>query len=142
VDGGGPLAITSEIAVPNDLQVQLVSPDGKYVWSRDDERRAWLHSLARSSAPRQIQGLLPEETIAGWAADSRSLFVYRSDSFPLAIYRFDFLSGQRKKVKEVLSKEPLGLSRPVWVRISPDAKYIAYSYQYRISELYLVTGLK
>jgi len=98
--------------------------------------------LDGSSAPRQIQGLLPEESVAGWGTDSETLFVYRSDAFPLEIYRVDVISGQKKKAKELIPKKPVGLNSPVWVRVTRDGKYIAYSYQHRSSELYVVSGLK
>jgi hypothetical protein len=58
------------------------------------------------------------------------------------VYRLDFLSGERKKFKELIAKEPVGLSNAVSVRVSKDGRYIAYSYQQRMSDLYLVTDLK
>jgi eukaryotic-like serine/threonine-protein kinase len=141
--GAPPRAVTPEIGATNLInQVQLVSPDGKFAWSRDAESNGWLYFLDGSSGSRKVQGLLPEEALAGWGSDNRSVFIYRPDVYPLVVYRLDFLSGERKKFKELIAKEPVGLSNAVSVRVSKDGRYIAYSYQQRMSDLYLVTDLK
>lgn len=141
MEGGAPRAVTPEIAAPGYYEAQFISLDGKYVWTRDAEGNCWLYPLDGSAA-RPVQGLQAEEGFAGWGADNRSVFVFRSDTYPLKIYEIDFMSDQRKMIKEIMPEDPVGLDLANSVRVSPDGQHIAYAYSRSLSELYVVTGLK
>jgi eukaryotic-like serine/threonine-protein kinase len=140
--GGEPRGVTPEIGSPGYYESQTVSLDGKYVWTRDAEGKGWLYSLDGTSTAKLVQGLQVEESFAGWAADSRSVFVFRTDSYPLRMYELDLASGQRKMIKEFMPQDPVGLDFSTSARVTPDGQHIAYGYGRSLSELYLVTGLK
>jgi eukaryotic-like serine/threonine-protein kinase len=140
--GGEPRAVTPEIGSPAYYESQIVSLDGKYVWTRDAEGKGWLYLLDGTSAAKPVQGLQVEESFAGWAADSRSVFVFRPASYPLKIYELDLASGQRKMIKEFMPEDPVGLDFATSARVTPDGQHIAYGYGRSLSELYAVTGLK
>jgi serine/threonine protein kinase/DNA-binding beta-propeller fold protein YncE len=142
LEGGAPRSITPEIAVHGYYEGQFVSPDGKYVWTRDAEGKGWLYDLDGSKSARPVQGLEALEGFAGWGADNRKVFVFRSDSYPLKIYELDFVSGQRRLIKEFMPEDPVGLDLVTSVRVSPDGQHIAYANGRSLSTLYVVTGLK
>lgn len=123
------------------METQLVSPDGKFTFARDLDNNGGLYSFD-GSPPLRVHGLEPEEAFAGWAADSRNIYVFRPDVYPVKIVKLDVATGSRKVISEIMPDDPVGLDSIFSVRLSRDEKNIAYSYQRSISELYLVTGLK
>jgi hypothetical protein len=123
------------------LEMQLVSPDGKFVFARDVESKGVLYPLDGSQA-EEVRGLQPREDFGGWAADSRNIYVFRPDVYPVKVFRLDVTTGARKLIREIMPGDPVGLDSVYSVRVSHDEKSIAYSYQRSLSELYLVTGLK
>src|SRR5215472_1165703 len=55
---------------------QLVSPDGRFCFSRDPGGTGWLYPLAGGEA-QAVRGLLPEDIWTAWASEGRSAFIFQ-----------------------------------------------------------------
>jgi hypothetical protein len=141
LDGGMPRAFSSELAAPDFAETQLVSPDGKFAIGRNLERTGILFPLDGSKVT-DVGGLQPDELIANWSADSRHVYVFRPDVYPVKLIKLDVFTGARNLLKEIMPEDPVGLDSIYSVRISRDERSIAYSYTRSLSELYLATGVK
>jgi eukaryotic-like serine/threonine-protein kinase len=141
LDGGIPRAISTELSAVSPYETQLVSPDGKYVFGRDLERKCFRYPLDGSSSI-EIPGLQPEESFAGWAGDSHSIFLFSQAGYPVKVFKLDVSTGTRKVIREIMPEDAVGLDALFALRVSGDEKSFAYSYQRSLSELYLVSGLK
>ncbi|HEV2490187.1 MAG TPA: protein kinase [Candidatus Acidoferrales bacterium] len=137
-----PLAFSPPILVnPQQHQSELVSPDGKYCLGRDPSGRGWLYPLA-GGEPRTVMGLSPEDTWLNWSADGRSGFVYEDEKTHAQVFRLDLSTGKRQIVTTLAPGDPAGLVDILPVRLSPDGRSYAYSYNRSLSDLYLVEGVK
>jgi hypothetical protein len=58
------------------------------------------------------------------------------------VYRLNTRSGEKILIYSLVPADPTGLDSTFGLRITPDGKYYAYSYERLLSELYLVNGLK
>jgi len=125
---------------PGWMPNQLVSPDGRYCFSRDLTGTGWLYSLA--GAPSQVvKGLLREDKWIGWTSDGQSAFVFQDEKTEALIFQLDPVSGRRKLVGKAAPQDPAGLAGIVSVRITPDGKAYAYSYNRSVSDLFVVEGV-
>ncbi len=119
---------------------KAVSPDGRFVAASDANANWSIYALeARAAAPaRPITGLEPNrlgflgERPIRWSADGRSLFVL--NFFSGALSRLDPVSGRRELVKQL---PPLSDAQ-----ITPDGAAYVYGYDYVLSHLMLIEGLK
>jgi hypothetical protein len=61
---------------------------------------------------------------------------------PVTISRFASVNGKRTNWKQIAPADPAGVDSNQGIAITPDAKSFVYSYRRRLSDLYLVEGLK
>ena len=141
LEGGAPKLVTPELSGPYYQEAQVVSPDGKSAFARDLENKAKAF-LLDGSQEIEITGLQVEESFAGWSADSRSVYVFRGDAYPVDLIKVDISTGARKTIRQIMPEDPVGLDSVFSVRISRDETSCVYSYQRSLSELYLAIGLK
>lgn len=142
LDGGKPRAFTSAILVNPQLhESDLVSPDGKYCFARDVTGKDWLYPVAGGEA-RAVTGVMPEDTWVNWSADGRAAYVYQDEKTHAQVFRVDLSTGKRQLVTTLNPADVAGLVGVLPVRISPDGKSYAYSYNRSLSDLYLVEGVK
>ena len=142
IAGGARHAVTPPISVKADyIESDLVSPDGKFVFARDLSGKGWLYPLA-GGKPQPISGLTSDDIWTNWSLDGRSAYVYQDKKTYAELYRLDLTTGKRQLVKTLAPSDPAGLSAVAPVRITPDGKTYAYSYDRALSELYLVGGVK
>ena len=73
--------------------------------------------------------------------DNRSFFVRHGDN-PVDIYRFDFLKGTRQFVRQLRPADATGMEAMSEVLMTPDGKSYAYGGIRRLSNLFVVTGMK
>ena len=139
--GGKSRAVTTELSSVSPDETQPVSPDGKYLFGRDLERKGYRYPLD-GSPPIEIAGLEPEESFAGWSGDSHSIFLFSKARYPVKVFKLDVSTGSRRVIKEILPEDLVGLDSVFALRVSRDEKSFAYSYVRSLSELYLVNGLK
>jgi len=135
IDGGPPRSIT-----PEGVTGTVLSPDGKFVVAKDQAQKPLIYPV-EGGAPRPIIDLGNDETAFRWAADSRSLYVYRTQEVPIKIYRLDALTGHRELWKEVVPADPSGILGPVGFQVTLDGKSYTYVLSRTLSTLYLAEQL-
>jgi tRNA A-37 threonylcarbamoyl transferase component Bud32/Tol biopolymer transport system component len=139
--GGEPRAISGEGL--NLSFARLLSPDQKYVAAIDDNDLRIQIVPVEGGSPRPAPGAQPGELPAGWTAEGRSLYVYRSEREPpTKVYLVDVASGQRKLWKEIMPADPAGTYGIGGLAVNPDGQSYVYNLWRILSDLYLVDGLK
>ena len=91
---------------------------------------------------RAIVSLPRSEAISGWGADSSSLFVWDRNTVPADVERLDFATGKRSRVLTVQPADPVGIPGIQGLQVTPNASAYTYNVTRKLSELYLVEGLK
>jgi serine/threonine protein kinase/Tol biopolymer transport system component len=118
-----------------------VSPDGKSAAVRGPDGNYSVWALDGSGS-HPIPGLDPNYTVISWAADGNSVFVRRNEfSKSLKIYQANLSSGKMDLWKSLGADAP-GVGVGIDAYISPDGLAYAYTYSYRSSQAFVVTGLK
>jgi hypothetical protein len=118
-----------------------LSPDGTRFVAGNG--RAWTVLSVAGEAPRPVLGMAPGERVLGWAADGRSLYVRTELSvLPVAIARLDPERGTRTPVLSWVPPDPAGHLQTRGIFMTPDARGFAFTYEKKLSELYLVEGLR
>jgi hypothetical protein len=139
--GGAPRIITPEGMGIAFASIAPLSPDGSRFLAGDG--RDWFVLSMEGGAPRRIEGLLPRERVLGWAAGGEAVFVRPELSvLPVAITRLDLASGRRTPVLAFTPPDPAGHLQTRGVFMTPDARAFAFTCEKKLSELYLVEGLK
>jgi hypothetical protein len=118
------------------------APDATRIAAVDDQGRLMVCQLPATGvgtcAP--MLSATPEDEVAGWSADSRSVFVYRRYPVPAKIDRIDITTGHREPAGEVhpLQAAVSGLER---LFVLPNGRKV-YSYARVRSELYVIEGIR
>jgi Tol biopolymer transport system component len=142
IQGGEPRAISGSEGLHSFVGRSL-SPDQKYVAAINANDRKIRIVPVEEGSPRLVPGVEPDEQPAGWTADGRSLFIYRPDTkAPTKVYLVDVASGQRKLWKEIMPADPAGTYGIEGLVVNQDGKAYAYNLFRRLSDLYVVDGLK
>ena len=94
------------------------------------------------SAPIPIRGQAPGDIPMRWDADGKSIYVFNRDGLPARINRIELTSGKRTLVREIMPSNPAGLAGIRSIAMTPDARTLAYNYVRKLSDLYLIEGLK
>ena len=143
--GGVPQPLTP--ADMNQLIAGLVplSPDGTRLIVTGD-MASWFTVPVPpvvGQAPRPIPGILPGERLVGWAADGHSVFVRPEISvLPVTIHKVDLNTGARTFVQALAPPDRAGHIQTRNVLITPDARTFAFDFDRKLSQLYLVDGVK
>jgi dipeptidyl aminopeptidase/acylaminoacyl peptidase len=120
--------------------VRPISPDGRYLFADSPARGTMIFPVA-GGEPRPVPGIAPPQTPIRWSADGRHLFV-RNAAIPMRISLLDLETGRQTPWKEIAPPDLAGATPPVAVWLSADGKSYAYSLERRLSDLYLVDGLR
>jgi Tol biopolymer transport system component len=136
LDGSQPHPVT-----PEGVTGYLVSPDGKLLLGRDTSEKKALYPLAGGD-PRPIPGLEHEDRVIRWAGDSDSLYIFRDRERPIRIYKLNLSTGRKELAKEIMPGDSAGLLGTVDVLLTPDGKAFVYAFTRRLSDLFLVKGLR
>jgi WD40 repeat protein len=120
---------------------RTVSPEGTRIAVTGPDRKDYLYPLT-GGEPVAIAGLEQDETIGGWTADGKSLFVYRRRDIPGRLYRLDLATGKRVLAREVMPADGAGIVDIAPIYETPDASSYVYGFSRTLSDLYLVDGLK
>lgn len=119
----------------------LVTPDGKYLFGTDPERKRWLYPL-QGGDPQPVSAALKDnDAVVAWESDGKSLLVSRR-GIPLNIDRVFLNSDRREPVRVLSPSDAAGIVTAANVRFSADRKSYAYSYYRVLSDLYVVDGLR
>jgi Tol biopolymer transport system component len=134
---GKPRALTPEgyRAFP-----RTVSADGKAVAVEGPDRSFYLYPL-EGGAPVGLRAIAAEdEWPVGWSADGRLYVVSRG--VPWKVFLLDPATGRKDLWKEFLPADSAGVWPYARIRITPDGKAYAYSFERVLAELFLVEGVR
>ena len=134
-EGGDPLPIG-----PPGVLHPIVAPDGRTV-AAFTQGGPVLFTIGASDA-RPCPGLDAEDVPIAWSLDSRALFFTRRSALTVEIHRLELSSSRQKLVWSLANQDPAGVRTIFSVRLTPDGKYYAFSFERVLSDLYLVEGLK
>ncbi len=136
LEGDAPRRITP----PGVTSFGITTADDKYVIAQDERANEALYPLDGG----------PSIPLTKWAAgdvpinhttDNHSFFVGNGD-IPVKVYRYDFVSGTRQFMRQLQPGDATGIERISDIRMTPDGKYYVYGGPRRLSNLFVITGLK
>lgn len=119
-----------------------ISPDGKWIAAQPPASLELEIYPADGGASRKVPGFEEGDVVISWAADGKSLFVFKRNELPARIFRLDIATGHRTPWLELMPADPAGVTRIVSVSITPDGRAYAYNLSRELSDLYLIRGLK
>jgi hypothetical protein len=137
--GQDPMALLPDGVTLSATSGNVISPDGTRVIAVDP---AGATVLCTVSAPacRPVLGLHVEDIVAGWSADTRSIYVWTQQPGRLDVDLIDVESGRRSTWKTIRTLLPT-ISGLHSVSASPDGT-LAYTYRRSSAQLYVIKGLK
>ncbi|HJW08525.1 MAG TPA: protein kinase [Holophagaceae bacterium] len=91
---------------------------------------------------RPIPGFLPGDVSLAWTRDGKGFLVFNRDGLPTRITRIDLATGNRELVREIIPANPAGLSGIREIMMAPDGRGLAYNYVRKLSDLFLIEGLR
>lgn len=127
---------------PEGTTATLVSPDGRLLIVTTTDGKRMLRPID-GGEPREVRGLSAGDLVAGWTADSGSLFV----SAPTSrrgrdIARLDLVSGRRQVVATFGPSDPAGVRTIGAPFVSADGRTYAYRYNQMLSDLFVGNGIR
>ncbi len=126
---------------PEGFRGTLVSPDSNYVLGRKDGAY-WMVAFAGDEKPQPLSFVRADEAVAGWTADSKSIYVGDVSSTPVKVYVADLKTGQRRLHHQHAPGDLAGVAGVGAGRITPDGNFYLYTVARTLSNLYVVEGLK
>ena len=126
---------------PEGFRGTLVSPDSNYVLGRKDGAY-WMVPFAGDEKPQPLSFVRADEAVAGWAADSKSIYVGDVSSTPVKVYVADLKTGQRRLHHQHAPGDLAGVAGVGSGHITPDGNFYLYTVARTLSYLYVVEGLK
>jgi Tol biopolymer transport system component/tRNA A-37 threonylcarbamoyl transferase component Bud32 len=135
LDGGKPTPVT-----PEETVATRVSPDQKYA-TVVAEGKLTLFPID-GGTPRPIANSEAGQSVIGWSADARHLFLSKlEDASLIKISRLDVTTGRTEPWRELKTPDPVGVTISKVV-MTPDGESLAYSFQRDITTLFLIGGLR
>jgi serine/threonine protein kinase len=126
---------------PEGFRGTLVSPDGNYVLGRKDGG-PWMVPFVGNQTPQPLSFVRAGEAVAGWTADSKSIYIGDVSSTPVKVYVADLKTGQRRLHHQHAPGDLAGVAGVGSGRITPDGNFYLYTVDRTLSFLYVVEGLK
>jgi len=118
-----------------------VSPDGAWVACVQDGKRM-LHSTT-SAEFKEIPKYPGNAFPIGWGIDANHLFLQERQPSGLDLSRLDIKTWKAEPWQVIRPKDQVGLrSMSTPVAITPDGKWMAYTYGNELDQLYVSEGLK
>jgi Tol biopolymer transport system component len=141
LSGGSPRAVSAE-GIRVFVGGLAIAPDGSQAAAVGPDERIWLYPLGKGGDGRPLPGLAVGYIPVRWAADGRSLFVFRPRELPARVLRVSSEDGRSELWKSLMPSDPAGVTVITPLVISPDGKSYAYTFARSLSDLYLVDGWK
>jgi hypothetical protein len=88
-----------------------------------------------------VRGTREGDILSGWA-DARGLLLFNRDGLPCRMVRLDLATGRRDVLGEFMPADPSGISGIPEIQMNWVNQSFTYNYVRRLSDLYLVEGLK
>jgi Tol biopolymer transport system component len=139
IESGNLRAVTQEVTPFTKESAISVSPDGKSVFSSNSLGETTVFDVDKGS-PRAVPGLTRGLEALGWCADGSCLFVQKTGTNPVKVYRLDLSSGRLDPWRE-FSVTDVGAGA-VKVIPTPDGESYVYGYTRHSSDLFIAEGLK
>jgi hypothetical protein len=93
--------------------------------------------------PRPVSTVKPEEVLAGWGADSQSVYVYTLEGdLPLTIDTIDLRSGHRRPFKQITPANLQAFGGIQKVIVTPGGAAYGYQYGHYPCILHVIEGLR
>jgi dipeptidyl aminopeptidase/acylaminoacyl peptidase len=140
LNGSTPRPVTQE-GVRLTASSHLISPDGKRMFAIAPDGAPTLFPIG-GGEPRRIGGLEPDELPCAWDGSGRYLFVYRAGELPARTTRLEVATGARQPWKTIMPADPTGVTYIRPPHFSQDGEIIVYSFTRRLSNVYVVKGLR
>ena len=135
-DGGPPRPLT-----PEGITFCSVAPDGTLLALTEDFR-AQVYPPGDSTKPRKEIPLHKGDVPIGWTGDARFVYLVASAQQPPSIVRLELATGKRQLWKQMPTPTANIVINADDTAITPDGQSYAYTYEFCLSDLYLVRGLK
>jgi Tol biopolymer transport system component len=114
-----------------------ISADGKQIAGVDGDQRLLIVSVD-GGEPRVVASPF-NQVVLGWSSTGKALLT-QSSAVPATLFRVDPQTGRYKLWKEIAPYHLAGVTR-IWPAVlSADESTIVYSYQQKLSELFVVDG--
>ena len=126
---------------PEGFRGVQVSPDGKYVLGKKDQAFC-IVPFAGEQIPQLLPFIQASESVSGWTADSKAVYVGDVSSTPTAVYVVDIKTGQRHLHHQNAPPDLSGVPTVDSGLTTPDGKFYVYDVPRTLSYLYVVEGLK
>jgi serine/threonine protein kinase/WD40 repeat protein len=136
LDGQTPRAVT-----PEGVCSALLSPDGKKVAAAMTSGKLFVYPVG-GGEPQIVPNSNGQEWVVGWGRDGKSLFVLESRALPASVLRLDLETGKRQLWKTITPAETSGADYILPLLITTDEKSYVYGLNRRLTNLYVVEGLK
>jgi len=118
-----------------------ISPDGQFVVAQLADQPYFLYPLA-GGEPRPVAGLEAADRPIRFSPDGNALYGFARGELPARLFRLDLSTGQKTTLREFMPPDPGGVVEIVWAVLTPDASSYAYSYERKLSDLFLVEGIR
>jgi len=135
-----------EPGMSSTANARAVSPDGAWVLLRRNSGKLLDAPLVlvstQGAATRAVKGLEAGDLPMRWNGDGPAVYVLHRSGRPTRIHRIELATGKRTLVREIMPANPGGLPGIRSFAMTADAKAFAYNYVRKLSDLYLIEGLK
>jgi hypothetical protein len=125
------------------------SPDGRrmllvhYADTALDERPFTFEVFEGGGArPTLVKGNLRSEVVAGWTDNNQEAYLYDRNAIPATVVRWNPLTGARRPFLQITPSDPSGVWGISHLAITPSGNAYVYSVLRKLSDLYLIEGLK
>jgi len=128
---------------PEGVSGTHVTPDGEWLLAARPGENPLLYPVP-GGEPRSVPGLESEDTPVEWSEEGRFLYVRRDSweyPYKVSLYRLNVATGDRALVKEYVPEE-VRVAEVLPLVMTPDARFLAYTYARAQLDLYLAEGLK
>ncbi|HEX7551230.1 MAG TPA: hypothetical protein VF579_11725, partial [Candidatus Methylomirabilis sp.] len=92
--------------------------------------------------PRPAKGNLRTEVAAGWADNNQEVYLYDRNAIPTTVVLWNPLTGARRPFLQITPSDPAGVWGISNLTITPSGSAYAYSVVRKLSDLYLIEGLR
>jgi hypothetical protein len=127
------------------------APDGRRILLNDASfvlaeggglRNSFLLFEGGGKTPRPVQGVLDNEAVAGRDEASREIYVYDRNAIPAEVVKWNPDTGVRRPFLRITPPDPSGVWGIQRLMLTPPGDAYAYGIVRKLSDLYLIEGLK
>jgi len=138
VSGGAP----EPVPIPGAGGVSLLTLDGLAVLAQDKDQSWFLYPLD-GGAPRALPGMHSDDEVWAWNPDGTAIYVSEQRQVPLAVFKVDLATQERRLEEAIGSDREPGLTGiAIAGSVFDPADSYAYSYVRQRSQLFVVEGTR